>query len=101
MAYNHRTEFPRNVLHLADVTSTATHIATTPTAFSRIEISNQDVAARTIVFRAIAGTPPILRMRVPASSSITVPGWLVDSAGVEVLTVGSAAAGVHITVHYV
>lgn len=105
MAYNHKTQFPRSYVQIVNVTTTPQTLfaASAAVGLKFLVISNGDAtpAVRTVIFRAVDDSPEVLRMCIPASTSIVVPGWKIDTEGLEVLDAASNTAGVYVTAFYV
>ena len=56
-------------------------------------------AAEIVIFRAIADTPVYMQVNVPIGDTVVVPGWVVGTGGLEVIT-ASAAGDVNVAVFY-
>lgn len=104
MAYSHKTQFPRSFLQVVDVVTTAQPIFSASSgnfALSHLVVANTTAAARTVIFRAVDNSPEVVRISLLANTTIVLPGWRVDSEGLEVLDSASAVAGVYCTAFYV
>ena len=102
MAYSHKTEYPQNFIQVVDVNSTFQPVfaAGKPIALSHVVVMNLTAANQTVIFRAIADTPEILRITVANGSAFVLPGWKVNAAGLEIGTL-TVTAGCHATFFYV
>jgi hypothetical protein len=100
MAYSHKSQFPRVYTKITDVVAAAQPIfaAGTPVAISHIVIANGSAVTQVVIFRTIADVE-ICRVVLLTMTSIVIPGWRVDTGGLEVF--GTAGTGCHVTVFYV
>lgn len=105
MAYSHKTQFPRSSIQIANISNGAASAIFAASsgkfAISHIVISNAHAATtRTVIFRGASAGTEILRVILLTGTTIVIPGWLVGTAGLEVIDAGSAVAGVYATVFY-
>src|SRR5262245_53635665 len=78
--------YPRRFTRTAALTTVAESVFTGKARFSHCTVHNQAGAARTITFRGLSNGTVVLTIRLATNVTLTIPGWQVDSNGLEVLT---------------
>lgn len=91
MGYSDQSEYPKGRSRVVDLSDTA---QTLLAAGRRWKVRNfvftGGTAAEIVVLRAVDDSPVVLRVHVPAVTTLSIPGWEVDGEGIEVLTESTA-----------
>lgn len=102
MAFNDQSQYPKGRVILTGLNTTpqvAFAVAAGKIKISHIEIATT-AAARSVTFRAIDDSPIYMAPRIPANSTLVLPGFETDlNEGMEVLT-DAAPADVTVTIFY-
>lgn len=96
--------YPRRFIRLADIVNSPQTVFATgaKVRFSHAVLTNGSSGGAAVSFtlRADDGSPDVVTVNVPINTTIVIPGWQVDTEGLEILTATAAVTGVHATFFY-
>jgi hypothetical protein len=100
MPYDDHSEFPRSWTSILDLADSAQTLVALNTRARISHITVGCVTSGTVTFQTITGSTQIMKVTLPDGRGITIPGWLTDTLGVEVISDQVTTGDINVTAFF-